>query len=98
VTHVHLKDVDPDVLDALRRGALPDFEAAIRARLFTELGNGCLDLGGVLAVLAARDYAGWLMVEQDSSWGPPSESALIGRHVLAAELRRLGRSGPGAPA
>ena len=90
VTHLHLKDVDPAVLDGLRSGAIPDFEAAIRERLFTELGNGCLDLGGVLAALAARDYAGWLMVEQDSSWGPPSESAAIGRRVLAAELRRLG--------
>lgn len=90
VTHVHLKDVDPAVLDALRRGSISDFETAIRERLFTELGNGCLDLGRVLAALAARDYAGWLMVEQDSSWGPPSESAAIGRRVLATELRRLG--------
>jgi inosose dehydratase len=93
VTHVHLKDVDADVLDALRRGTIPDFETAIRERLFTELGNGCLDLGGVLAALVARDYAGWLMVEQDSSWGPPSESAAIGRRMLAAELRRLGGRG-----
>jgi inosose dehydratase len=90
VTHVHLKDVDPGVLDALRRGTVSNFETAIRERLFTELGNGCLDLGGVLAALAARDYEGWLMVEQDSSWGPASESASIGRRVLAAELRRLG--------
>jgi inosose dehydratase len=90
VTHVHLKDVDPDVLDRLRRGAIPDFAAAIRERLFTELGNGCLDLAAVIGALAARDYDGWLMVEQDSSWGPPSESAAIGRRVLAAELRRLG--------
>jgi inosose dehydratase len=90
VTHLHLKDVDPGVLDGLRRGAIPDFAAAIRERLFTELGNGCLDLGGVLAALAARDFSGWLMVEQDSCWGPPSESAAIGRRVLAAELRRLG--------
>ncbi len=95
VTHIHLKDVDPEVLDGLRQGALPDFAAAIRQRLFTELGNGCLDLGGVLAALAARDYSGWLMVEQDSSWGPPSESAAIGRRVLAAELRRLGAGGAG---
>jgi inosose dehydratase len=95
VTHIHLKDVDPEVLDELRKGALPDFVAAIRRRLFTELGNGCLDLGGVLAALAARDYSGWLMVEQDSSWGPPSESAAIGRRVLAAELRRLGAGGAG---
>jgi inosose dehydratase len=96
VTHVHLKDVDPEVLDRLHRGAIPDFAAAIRERLFTELGNGCLNLAGVIGALAERDYGGWLMVEQDSSWGPPSESAAIGRRVLATELRRLGEAGQGA--
>jgi inosose dehydratase len=91
VTHVHLKDVDPDVLDALRSGRLDGFTGAIRARLFTELGAGILDLPGVLEALADRDYAGWMMIEQDSCWGPPSESAAIGRRVLAAALHQLGR-------
>jgi inosose dehydratase len=90
VTHIHLKDVDPVVLAALRGGEIAGFGAAIRARLFTELGAGALDLDGVLAVAAERDYAGWLMVEQDSGWGPPSECAAIGRRVLASALRRLG--------
>ena len=99
VTHVHLKDVDPLVLERLRSGALGGFGAAIRARLFTELGAGLLDLDGVLAVLVERRYDGWLMVEQDSAWGPPSESAAIGRRVLAEALRRAGSGraarGPG---
>jgi inosose dehydratase len=96
VTHVHLKDVMPDVLGGLRDGSVADFDDALRARLFTELGAGLLDLDGVLGALAERDYRGWLMVEQDSSWGPPSESAAIGRRVLAAALRRLGgRPGTG---
>jgi len=90
VTHLHLKDVDPDVVAGMRSGDVPDFEAALRRRVFTELGAGCLDLTGVLHALADRDFDGWLMVEQDTSWGPPSESAAIGRRVLANELRRLG--------
>jgi inosose dehydratase len=90
VTHVHLKDVNPDVLGGLRDGSVGGFDDAIRARLFTELGAGILDLEGVLRVLIERRYDGWLMVEQDSTWGPPSESAAIGRRVLAAALRRLG--------
>ena len=94
VTHIHLKDVDPVVLDGLRSGTIPGFNAAVRRRLFTELGSGTVDLDGVLAVAAGRDYDGWLMVEQDSSWGPPSESAAIGRRVLAAALRRLGNAAP----
>jgi inosose dehydratase len=89
VTHVHLKDVDPEVLAGLRDGSVGGFGAAIRLRLFTELGAGALDLDGVLAALAERRYDGWLMVEQDSCWGPPAESAAIGRRVLAAALRRF---------
>jgi len=88
VSHVHLKDVDPEVLAELRTGSVGGFMAAIRRRLFTELGAGVLDLDGVLAALRERRYDGWLMVEQDSGWPPPAESAAIGRRVLAAALRR----------
>ncbi len=92
VTHVHLKDVDPEVLDGLRRGTVAGFGAAIGDRLFTELGSGVLDLDGCLAVLAERNYRGWLMIEQDSGWPPPAESAAIGRRVLGAALRRISGS------
>lgn len=91
VTHIHLKDVDPEVLGRLRSGDIADFGAAVRARLFTELGAGLLDLDGCLAALAEHDYGGWLMVEQDSSWGPPSEAASIGRRVLAHAIRAATR-------
>ena len=89
VSHVHLKDVDPHVLERLRGGsprlrALPSASASS-----LELGAGALDLAGVLRSLASRRYNGWLMVEQDSSWGPPAEAAAIGRRVLAATLRMI---------
>ena len=90
VTHVHLKDVDPAVLARLRAGELAGLTDAVRERLFTELGSGGLDLDGVIAALVKTGYAGWLIVEQDTSWNPPSESAAIGRRVLAAALRRHG--------
>ena len=94
VTHVHLKDVDPIVLESLSSGVLADFGSAVRARLFTELGAGTLDLVGCLRVLAERGYNGWLMVEQDSSWSPPSEAAAIGRRVLAQALAVVGVEQP----
>ena len=96
VSHVHLKDVDPGVLDELRRREIGSFGDAVRQRLFTELGSGALDLVGILAVLAERRYRGWLMVEQDSGWPPPAESAAIGRRVLAAAIRRLDSTEGGA--
>ncbi len=98
VTHVHLKDVSAEVLGGLRDGSVAGFDDAIRARLFTELGAGVLDLDGVLDALIERGYDGWLMVEQDSCWGPPSESAAIGRRVLGAALRRLGGRAVAQPA
>ena len=91
VTHVHLKDVDPAVHARLSAGALSGLGQAVDQRIFTELGAGGLDLPGVLRVLARRGYDGWLMVEQDSSWPPPSEAAAIGRRVLADALATVGR-------
>jgi inosose dehydratase len=85
IAYVHLKDVDGEVLDGLRRDAA-DFETGIRRRVFTELGRGRLDVPGLLRALSEIGYAGWLMVEQDSTWLPPVESARASR----AYLRGLG--------
>ena len=78
VAYVHLKDVDGGVLAGLVRDQA-GFEAGIRRRVFTELGRGMLDLVGLLDGLRAIGYTGWLMVEQDSSWLEPAESARISR-------------------
>jgi inosose dehydratase len=96
VAHVHLKDVDPAVHARLSEGGLSGLSEAVDQRIFTELGAGSLDLLGVLRVLAGRGYDGWLMVEQDSSWSPPSEAAAIGRRVLAHALATVGAETPGA--
>jgi inosose dehydratase len=89
ISHVHLKDVDRDVAGRMRSGAIEDFLGGLRQRVFTELGRGELDLPGVLAALAARDYRGWLMVEHDTTWRPPSESAAISRAIVEFVLREL---------
>jgi inosose dehydratase len=82
ITHVHVKDVDRAVLTRLRAGEIDGFGAAVRERIFTEPGNGVLDLAGVLGALDRIGYARWLMVEQDSSWLPPAEAAMVGRRVV----------------
>ena len=91
VRHVHLKDVDPDVARQMRSGAIEDFLGGLRERIFTELGRGELDLPSVLAGLARRDYGGWLMVEHDTTWRPPSESAAISRAIVDFVLDELPR-------
>jgi inosose dehydratase len=87
IRHVHMKDVDPTVLQHMRAGAIPDFLEALRARIFIELGSGVLDVLGVVRELGRLDYRGWLMCEQDTSWRPPSESAAISRAVLGYALQ-----------
>jgi inosose dehydratase len=86
---VHIKDVDPDVLERLREGGIDGFGSAVRQRIFTEPGNGALDLDGVVEALDRIGFGGWMMVEQDSSWLPPSEASAIGNRVLRFALRRL---------
>jgi inosose dehydratase len=92
IAHVHLKDVAERPLADLRAGRLGGFLEAIRSRLFTELGAGVLDLDGVLRALAEQGFSGWLMVEQDTTWRPPSESAAISRRVLDYAIRHLDRA------
>ena len=97
VRHVHLKDVNENVLAGLRGGRYDGLDEAVRDGLFTELGAGMLDLDAALDVLAGRGYDGWLMVEQDRSMGPPSEAAATGRRALAAALRRIGSHAAATP-
>jgi inosose dehydratase len=81
IAYVHLKDVDAAVLAQLRDARL-DFGEGIRRRVFTEVGRGCLDVPALLAALREIGYAGWLMVEQDSTWHSPMESARLSRTYL----------------
>lgn len=85
IAYLHLKDLDAGVLAGLRREG-EGFLQGVRRRVFTELGRGVLDVPGLLAALRDVGYQGWLMVEQDSTWLAPAESARTSR----AYLRSLG--------
>lgn len=87
IRHVHMKDVDPAVLHQMQSGQLQGFLDALRARIFTELGNGVLDVLGVIQELSRLNYSGWLMCEQDTTHRPPSESAAISHAVLRYAIR-----------
>jgi inosose dehydratase len=69
VNHVHLKDARRPVLEEVIAERL-GMEAIWRRRAFCELGSGDLDVVGFLEALRARDYSGWLVVEQDRIPGP----------------------------
>jgi inosose dehydratase len=64
INHVHLKDAQVDVLEAIVDEGAP-VEAIWRRGAFCALGTGDVDIDGVLAALDEIGYAGWLVVEQD---------------------------------
>ncbi|TMF14617.1 MAG: TIM barrel protein [Chloroflexi bacterium] len=69
INHVHLKDVRRSVIDAvIREGG--DMMQVWRRGAFCRLGTGDLDIDAILEGLRARDYRGWIVVEQDMIPGP----------------------------
>jgi inosose dehydratase len=85
VWHVHFKDCHPQIAAAARANEL-GYLAAVRSKLFCELGAGAVDFAGVLAALHALRYDGWIVVEQDvfPGQGSPAESARRNRMFLEA--------------
>jgi inosose dehydratase len=81
IAYIHLKDVNGEVLEGVRRDGVP-FDEAVRRRIFTEVGRGVLDVAGLLGALREIGYDGWLMVEQDSTWLAPIDSARASRAYL----------------
>lgn len=67
--HVHAKDVDGGVLEKLRSGALT-YDEAVEAGLYAPLGQGIVDWQGLKRGLAACDYRGWVVAEQDRIMHP----------------------------
>jgi len=64
IDHVHIKDVDHSVLLQAKRDGRSDFDAWW-AHVCVPLGQGDVDIDGVLVALARQEYDGWLVIEQD---------------------------------
>jgi inosose dehydratase len=63
---VHLKDVDLPQAPAVIEHRVTLLEAT-RAGLFRSLGQGSVDVAGVVAALEEQGYAGWYVLEQDTT-------------------------------
>jgi inosose dehydratase len=90
VWHLHLKDIQPEVLAEVRRAKIPYLDAVGRG-VFCELGQGAVDLVGVILELQRAGFDGWGVFEQDvdpALAGPnPLESAVRSRAYLKAAAR-----------
>ena len=65
VNHVHLKDVDLEVAGRLADREL-SFKEAAQKNAFRPLGDGNVDVGGIVDRLEGSGYSGWYVLEQDS--------------------------------
>lgn len=74
VGHVHLKDVRLDLAPAVLRREVSLMQATQNG-LFTPLGQGDVDIAGVIQTLERSGYRGWYVIEQDTAItdGMPSE-------------------------
>ncbi len=63
---VHLKDVDLSLAPAVLRHEMSLLDAT-RSGLFRALGQGNVDVAAVVAALEGRGYAGWYVLEQDTT-------------------------------
>jgi inosose dehydratase len=66
VRHVHLKDVDASVARRLVAGEVT-YADAVRTGLYTPLGAGDIDIGGIFDRLQEAGYSGWYVLEQDTA-------------------------------
>jgi inosose dehydratase len=73
IGHVHLKDVAAPVARRVASGELT-YTQGVAAGLYRPLGQGDVDIAGVVAALEAADYRGWYVLEQDTILhGPPTD-------------------------
>lgn len=66
VVHVHLKDVDAGFAERVRTGDVA-FKQAVVDGMFTPLGDGDVDIAGVVRALENSGFEGWYVLEQDAS-------------------------------
>jgi inosose dehydratase len=65
VAHVHLKDVDASWAERVR-GGTASYGEAVAAGMYRPLGQGDVDIAGLVAALGAGGYDGWYVLEQDT--------------------------------
>jgi inosose dehydratase len=83
IWYIHLKDIEPNIARRSRAEEW-DYFTGMRHGVYCELGKGCTDFPSLLRWLAAHDYKGYALVEQDvlPGMGTPKESARRNREYI----------------
>jgi inosose dehydratase len=81
---MHIKDIDPNVL-AEGREKNWDYRTFSDQGIFTELGQGFIDLPSIFRILEKANFQGWLIVETDvTQQATPLLSAQMSRAYLTS--------------
>lgn len=87
VTHVHIKDVDSEVLKKLIAGEYERMHVAVEDHyLFVPAGEGVLDLQGLFNELEKYGFSDWMMSEQDKAREPAEEKSGVSMRNIKAAL------------
>jgi inosose dehydratase len=65
IAHAHLKDVDASWAERVRDGRA-SYTEAVAAGMYRPLGQGDVDIAGLVRALRASGYDGWYVLEQDT--------------------------------
>jgi inosose dehydratase len=87
VGHVHIKDVDGEILQRALQERW-SFHRALKAFIFAKLGHGIVNIPSVIEALNGHGYRGWLVVEQDTTPGDPTRVARENRSYLEGLVGR----------
>ncbi|WP_040780764.1 TIM barrel protein [Nocardia pneumoniae] len=87
VGHIHLKDVRGALADRVRAGDL-EYSEAVRQGLYVPLGEGDVDIAGLVRCVRAAGYRGWYVLEQDTALRPTDSPRQSSRDVERS-LRNL---------
>lgn len=95
VTHIHCKNIRPDIMRQVRENNL-SFLEGVRRGAFTVPGDaaGCVDFTPVLKTAAEHGYEGWIVIEaeQDSLVYNPLEYQGLGLATLKQIAAEVGLS------
>lgn len=64
IAHVHLKDVTAATAERVRAGELT-YTEAVGEGIYRPLGQGDVDIAGIVSALNRHGYTGWYVMEQD---------------------------------
>jgi inosose dehydratase len=88
IGYVHIKDLDQAILEQAKAHGW-SFAQALKSYIFAPLGEGAARIPDVVEKLRLADYDGWLVIEQDTTPGDPTETARKNREYLEALLAQL---------